>query len=225
MTEWLTAPWRGGLEITWLKMAARLLAALALGAVVARIYRFSQRRSAAQSESFWVSLVLLTVVIAMSTQVIGDNIARAFSLAGAQTQESDQLFQRDKVWTIHLIVTPEEWKKIEPANAGGPGFGPPPNQVRPAAVPAGAAERGPRFGPPQVEFPEVRAIFKFEGQTVGEMGLRYKGNSTYMAARNSLRAASSKGFTATMRTTTRRVSASPGMCSVMAGRVCGRATA
>ena len=36
-----------------------------------------------------------------------------------------------------------------------------------------------------IDFPEVRATFEFEGQTVGEIGLRYKGASTYMAARNS----------------------------------------
>jgi spore coat protein H len=98
--------------------------------------------------------------------------------------EADQLFQRDKVWTINLIVTSEEWKKIEPANTGGPGFGPPPNQARPVTAPGSNAERGARFGPPQMDFPEVRATFEFEGQTVGEIGLRYKGNSTYMAARD-----------------------------------------
>jgi hypothetical protein len=34
--------------------------------------------------------------------------------SGEKSRESNQLFQRDKVWTLHLIVTPEEWKKIEP---------------------------------------------------------------------------------------------------------------
>jgi hypothetical protein len=83
MTDWFAASWRSGQEVHWLVMAARLLAALALGAAVAGIYRSTQRRSLAQSESFLVTLVLLTVVIAMSIQVIGDNIARAFSLADA----------------------------------------------------------------------------------------------------------------------------------------------
>ena len=107
----------------------------------------------------------------------------------ADGQESDQLFQRDKVWTIHLVVSSEEWKKIEPANNsspgnGGPGFGPPSNQARTVAAAGNNAERGPRFGPPQIDLPEVRATFEFEGQSVGEIGLRYKGNSTYMAARD-----------------------------------------
>ena len=83
MTEWLIASWRNGVEIHWLVMAGRLFAAFGLGMTVAVIYRVTQRRNLAQSDSFLVTLVLLTVVIAMSTQVIGDNIARAFSLAGA----------------------------------------------------------------------------------------------------------------------------------------------
>jgi spore coat protein H len=98
--------------------------------------------------------------------------------SGEKSRESDQLFQRDKVWTLHLIVTPEEWKKIEPPMRGGPPFGPPS---------AGGASNGERRGGGfmNIDFPEVRATFEFEGQTVGEIGLRYKGASTYMAARNS----------------------------------------
>ncbi len=33
------------------------------------------------------------------------------------------------------------------------------------------------------EYPEVRATFEFEGNPVGEIGLRYKGNSSFMGAR------------------------------------------
>jgi spore coat protein H len=93
-----------------------------------------------------------------------------------KTREAEALFVRDKVWNIHIIVTPEEWKKIEPPQPTAPIF------------PAGNAGSGAgRPGFPQIEFPEVRAIFEFEGQPVGEIGLRYKGNSTYMAARNTLK--------------------------------------
>ena len=36
-----------------------------------------------EAESFVATLVLLTILIAMVTQVIGDDVARAFSLVGA----------------------------------------------------------------------------------------------------------------------------------------------
>jgi len=63
-------------------VAIRLVAAAVLGAVVAWIYRRT-RKGAEISSSFPVTLVLLSILIAMVTQVIGDNVARAFSLVGA----------------------------------------------------------------------------------------------------------------------------------------------
>lgn len=63
-------------------LGLRLLAAMALGYAVAQLYRLV-RRSHAISPSFPSTLVLLSILIAMVTQVIGDHIARAFSLVGA----------------------------------------------------------------------------------------------------------------------------------------------
>ena len=53
-----------------------------LGGAVAGIYRWA-RRGEAVRPTFLTTLVLLATVIAMATQVIGDNVARAFSLVGA----------------------------------------------------------------------------------------------------------------------------------------------
>ena len=65
-----------------LAIVTRLAIALVLGRIVAAVYRRSRPMSD-EAESFIVTLVLLTVLIAMVTQVIGDNVARAFSLVGA----------------------------------------------------------------------------------------------------------------------------------------------
>ena len=46
------------------------------------IYRWARRGEAVQP-TFLTTLILLATVIAMATQVIGDNVARAFSLVGA----------------------------------------------------------------------------------------------------------------------------------------------
>jgi hypothetical protein len=62
-------------------LAARLGLAVALGFVVAEIYRRTNGRQPVPS--FRATLVLLTILIAAVTQVIGDNVARAFSLVGA----------------------------------------------------------------------------------------------------------------------------------------------
>jgi len=63
------------------QLAARLLLALLLGLVVASIYRLTNGGNVIPS--FRATLVLLTILIAAVTQVIGDNVARAFSLVGA----------------------------------------------------------------------------------------------------------------------------------------------
>jgi hypothetical protein len=83
-------------------VAVRLLAALGAGALVAVIYRSSRAR-ADVSESFTVTLVLLAVLIAMVTQVIGDNIARAFSLVGALSIVRFRTVVRDTQDTAYVI--------------------------------------------------------------------------------------------------------------------------
>jgi hypothetical protein len=60
----------------------RLLTAMVLGFVVSWIYRRTRPRSTTGA-SLQATLVLLAILIAAVTQVIGDNTARAFSLVGA----------------------------------------------------------------------------------------------------------------------------------------------
>jgi hypothetical protein len=80
--------------------AIRLGAALGLGAMVAWIYRKSRGETAS---SFTVTLVLLAVLIAMVTQIIGDNIARAFSLVGALSIVRFRTVVRDTQDTAYVI--------------------------------------------------------------------------------------------------------------------------
>jgi len=82
--------------------AVRLITALLLGAVVAWIYRRT-RKGADISASFPVTLVLLCVLIAMVTQVIGDNVARAFSLVGALSIVRFRTVVRDTQDTAYVI--------------------------------------------------------------------------------------------------------------------------
>lgn len=79
---------------------ARLVAALLLGALVAQIYR---RTRSEPASSFTVTLVLLAVLIAMVTQTIGDNVARAFSLVGALSIVRFRTVVRDTQDTAYVI--------------------------------------------------------------------------------------------------------------------------
>jgi len=83
MREWVSHAFNSGQELGSAVIAARLLATLVLGTLVAGLYRAANGRSTAQSLSMMATLVMLAVLIAMLTMVIGDSQARAFSLVGA----------------------------------------------------------------------------------------------------------------------------------------------
>ena len=81
MPDWL----QGSIDTAgpaWGVLAVRLLLALLAGIVVSAIYH-GTRRGSSVAPTFPATLVLLCVLIAVVTQVIGDNVARAFSLVGA----------------------------------------------------------------------------------------------------------------------------------------------
>lgn len=80
----------------------RLLLALGLGGAVAWVYRRT-RKPAEIVPSFPGTLVLLAVLIAMVTQVIGDNVARAFSLVGALSIVRFRTVVRDTQDTAYVI--------------------------------------------------------------------------------------------------------------------------
>ena len=63
-------------------LALRLVLAFLLGWLVAIVYRWTHHGEP-YSETFPPTLTLLAILIAAVTQVIGDNVARAFSLVGA----------------------------------------------------------------------------------------------------------------------------------------------
>jgi hypothetical protein len=83
-----------------LSVFVRLVGALLLGGIVAQIY---QRTRAEHASSFTTTLVLLAILIAMVTQVIGDNVARAFSLVGALSIVRFRTVVRDTEDTAYVI--------------------------------------------------------------------------------------------------------------------------
>jgi len=103
MPDFLKAPFANGANVAPpAVIAVRLLMALALGGIVAWIYRRT-RKNTEISASFPVTLVLLSVLIAMVTQVIGDNVARAFSLVGALSIVRFRTVVRDTQDTAYVI--------------------------------------------------------------------------------------------------------------------------
>ncbi len=102
MPEFLKSPFATGPNVAPLDVLVRLLIALVLGGLVSWIY-CRTRRQAEIAPSFPVTLVLLSVLIAMVTQVIGDNVARAFSLVGALSIVRFRTVVRDTQDTAYVI--------------------------------------------------------------------------------------------------------------------------
>ena len=102
MPDFLTSPFANGPDISPKDTALRLLLALLLGYVVSWIYRLTRSKSEI-APTFPTTLVLLSVLIAMVTQVIGDNIARAFSLVGALSIVRFRTVVRDTQDTAYVI--------------------------------------------------------------------------------------------------------------------------
>jgi hypothetical protein len=102
MPDFLTTPFADGPTVSPASVLVRLLAALILGWLVAWIYRCTRANGELPS-SLPVTLVLLSVLIAMVTQVIGDNVARAFSLVGALSIVRFRTVVRDTLDTAYVI--------------------------------------------------------------------------------------------------------------------------
>ena len=102
MLDFLSSPFASTVQIQPLDVAVRLLTALLMGAIISLVYRRT-RRSADIDRSFPVTLMLLCVLIAMVTQVIGDNVARAFGLVGALSIVRFRTVVRDTQDTAYVI--------------------------------------------------------------------------------------------------------------------------
>lgn len=83
MPPWLSESFGNGQPIQLGALTYRLVLAFVMGGAVAFLYWITHRRDETMTHSFLATLVLLSILIAMVTQVIGDSVARAFSLVGA----------------------------------------------------------------------------------------------------------------------------------------------
>lgn len=102
MPSFLTNVLQPGPALVPLDVFFRLVIAALLGGVVAWTYRHTRDLTDA-SPTFPATLVLLSVLIAMVTQVIGDNVARAFSLVGALSIVRFRTVVRDTQDTAFVI--------------------------------------------------------------------------------------------------------------------------
>ncbi|MCD7796638.1 MAG: DUF4956 domain-containing protein [Clostridiales bacterium] len=68
--------------LTWSGVLETLIASIIIGLVISLLYLFTHREEG-YSQAFYVALILLAPIVGMVILVIGNNVATAFSLAGA----------------------------------------------------------------------------------------------------------------------------------------------
>jgi spore coat protein CotH len=126
--------------------------------------------------------VVMLVLASMAGMVRADNGAGFWSF--------------EKVWTFHVTVGEADWERMQPQRqsrwaaffGGGNRRAATQPATRPAEREEPVRERGPggrSFG--EVELPYVFGTAEFEGMTFRDVGVRFKGNSSYALARQSLK--------------------------------------
>jgi len=104
MLEAFKGPFVDGSQLPALEILVRLCLAAVFGGLVALVYRRS-RHEVDITPTFPPTLVLLAVLIAMVTQVIGENVALAFSLVGALAIVRFRTVVRDTQDTAFVMLS------------------------------------------------------------------------------------------------------------------------
>jgi spore coat protein H len=118
-----------------------------------------------------LSLVLLAVASVLWP-------ARAVAAQSAAKGKPADFFQPNAIHTFHLVFTAAEWDRLQPP--GGGGFaGMPPG--------GGPGRGGPMGGNGAERYPQATATLEVDGEKWGDLRVRFKGNSSFNFARDSLK--------------------------------------
>jgi spore coat protein H len=102
----------------------------------------------------------------------------------AKAASGKDVFGLTKVWQFHVELTAKEWETMQKVSGGFGGKGPPKKDAdKPADKPADA-HKNKAFG---MEFPWARAALGVDGKIYKDVGIRFKGNFTYMASSGQLK--------------------------------------
>ena len=126
----------------------------------------------------------ITALLALSALCFGSIIQLPAGARGAEGDSVDgqRVFGTSKLNRLHLSMDEKQFAALTPA-----GFGPTPAGF-------GTTRQLPRIQSPDVHrntfgvaFPWSKCSLEFDGETYNDVGLRYKGNYTYMATARALK--------------------------------------
>ena len=121
---------------------------------------------------------------------IGSLFACRVVSAAALPETPAEFFATTNVWTVHLRFSAEQWQSMEPAQSGGGGFRPPgdaPADTRDSFLQGAPGKRNGLASAMGWEFKYVHADLEVNGTKFTDVGIRYKGNGTYMESQGGLK--------------------------------------
>ncbi len=95
-----------------------------------------------------------------------------------------EIFRFTNVWTVHLSFTPEQWDAMEPKQGSRPQFRPGGNRSFLQGPEGGRNGIAAAFG---IVFDYVHADLEFGTHRFKDVGVRYKGNGTFLSSREGLK--------------------------------------
>lgn len=107
----------------------------------------------------------------------------AAAAPSARAAKPTDVFTITKVWQFQIGMTAKEYEAMQPA-PGGFGFPGGPPMPMPEKKPGERETHRSVFG---TDFPVAHATISTEGETVEDVAIRYKGNSTYLATARNLK--------------------------------------
>jgi spore coat protein H len=126
----------------------------------------------------------LTNIFALLCLISTQTLAQESGLAaGTNGLRASDIFRFTNVWTIHLRFTPDQWEAMAPKQAGGPQFG----SRRESFLQGSEGGRNGIAAAFGIVFDYVRADVEFGTNKFKDVGVRYKGNGTFLSSRDSFK--------------------------------------
>lgn len=110
-------------------------------------------------------------------------LAMLIACFGASAR-AGEFFGSDKLWTFHLTVAAKDWEAMQPTKGGIAMFGAP---AMGKAADKDARPPEPGRGGFGFDFAYVKGSLEFDGKTWSDIGVRFKGNSSYAMAGQTLK--------------------------------------
>jgi spore coat protein H len=136
---------------------------------------------------FGIPVFLSAPIEARAPHDLGDAGEAISSPNAGYNSAADFFFGLKNIWTFHLRIEPSDWSALEPSDLRLTFSPPHRDSWESRSGTTTQTQDGPDESPADTVFDYVPATLEWQGQSMSQIGVRYKGNSSYWTARDSLK--------------------------------------